>query len=81
MGHQAALSDMVACRVLMYNPMGWIPAASIASPTIVYYHYPPDPRFSAIPMIRRTARWWKPSRALSIYPVITQLSLPYKSTD
>ena len=72
---------MVACRLLMYSPMGCIPADSIASTTGGYFHSLPAPSFSVSPVIRRAAQWWNPSRNLIISPVTAQLSLPYKSTN
>ena len=56
MGCQATISTMVTFRLLMYTPMEWIPAASIASTTEGYSHYIPGPCFPVIPMIRRAAR-------------------------
>ena len=49
MGRQANISDMFACRLLIYTPMGWIPADSIDSTTNGYSHspnarvFPPSP--------------------------------------
>ena len=80
MGRQATLSAMVACRLLMYTLMGWSPAASIASTTKGYSHSPPAPRFVVFPIIRHAARWWNPSRTLSISPITTHLLLTYKIT-
>ena len=73
-------SAMVACRLLMYSIMGCSPADSSAATTRVYYHSPPAPRVSVIPVIRLAARWWNPSSNFSIDPVTTQLSLTYSST-
>ena len=39
----------VFCRVLMYTPMGWIPAVYITSSTSGYSHSPPAPRFPSSP--------------------------------
>ena len=72
---------MFACLLLMYIPMGWIPVTSISSTHDGYSQSPPAPRFSVIPVIRRAARWWNPSRTLSTFPVATQLSVTYKITD
>ena len=80
-GWQDTRSDMVAYRLLMYSPMGWIPTASIASTNGDYSHSPPAPRFSVSPVIRRASQWCKPSRTLSISPITIQLFLPYNSTD
>ena len=65
----------------MYTPMGLSPSASIASTNKGYYHSPPTPRFAVSPVICRSAWWWNPPRSLRIYPVTTQISLPYKSND
>ena len=81
MGQQATLSTMVACCLQMYTPMGWIPSASIVSTIEGYSHSPPALRFSIILVIYCAARWQNPYRTLSISPVTTQLSLPYKITD
>ena len=81
MGRNATLSDMVTYRLPMYTPMGWSPTASIDFTTKGYYHYPPASRFDVSPLIHHVARWWNPSRTLSISPVTTKLSLPYKSTN
>ena len=40
MGRQANISDMFACRLLMYTPMGWIPTDSIDSTTEGYSYSP-----------------------------------------
>ena len=64
MGRQATRSDMFACRLLIYLPMGWRPAASIASTTGGYSHSPPEPRFPVRPVVWLTCtvssrtRWW-----------------------
>ena len=71
---------MAACRILMYNLMGWSPVFSIAFNTKGYSHSSPVPLFSVIPVICRAARWWNPSRTLSISPFTTQLLLTYKIT-
>ena len=63
---QATLSDMVLCRLFMYTPMGWSPAASIASTTDGYSHSPPALLFSSIPVIRRAAQWWNPSSTMIV---------------
>ena len=81
LGRQATLYTMVTFRLLMYKFMGWIPAASIYSTNEGYPHYPPNPLFAVIPVIRHAAWWWNPSRNLSISPVTTQLLMLYKSTD
>ena len=65
----------------MYTLVGWSPAVSIAYTTKGYSHSPPASRFSVIPVIRRAAWWWNPSRTLRISPVTTQLLMTYKSTD
>ena len=54
---------MVAYRLMMYTPMGWIPTASIASNTKGYYHFTPD--------LRCSSWWWNPTGTLIIYPVTT----------
>ena len=72
---------MDVCRLLMYTMMGCILAASIASSNIGYSHSMPDTRFAVIPVIRRAARWRNSVKTLIIYPVNTQLLLPYSSTN
>ena len=60
--------------------MVWSPADSIASTLEGYYQYLPAHCSTVILMIRRTARWWKPSTTLRIYPNTTQLLILYKIT-
>ena len=76
MGRQATLSYIVACRLLIYTS----PAAYIASTTKGNYHSIPAPHFAVIPVICRAAQWWNPSRTLRIYPITTQILLPYRRT-
>ena len=84
MGHQATLSAMVACRLLMYTPIGWIPLASIASTTVGYSHSPPALCLAFITVICLAVCWWNPSSTLMIstlvYSIIWNQSLdPYYS--
>ena len=72
---------MVDLRLLMYTLMRLIPAAFIASTNEGYSHSPPALRFPVIHVIHCAAPWWNPATTLRISPVITQLSLPYNSTD
>ena len=81
MGQQTTLSAMVACCLLVYTPMGWIPTASIASTTEWYCQSTPAQCFTVISVIYRVAQWWNPYRTLSVSPVTTQLLLPYMSTN
>ena len=81
MGRQTTLFDMVACRLLIYTPMGWIPAVSIASTTKGKSHSPPALRSSVISVIRCSTWWWNSSRTMIISLVTTHIYLPYKSTD
>ena len=71
---------MVVYRLLMYTPMGWSRAASIASSNDGYSYYSHALSFSIIPVIYHAARWWNYIRTLIIYQVTTPLSLSYNST-
>ena len=72
---------MVVCCLLMYTLMGCSPAASTTSSTNGYFHSPPAPRFSVIPVIRCVAQWCNSIRTLGISPVTTQILLLYNIPD
>ena len=81
MGLHTTFSSMVACRLLIFSIMGFIPATSIAAAAGGYSHSPPSPRISVVPMILLDDQWWNPSSSFTISPVTTQLSLLYIITD
>ena len=70
---------MVACYLWIYSFIRHIPAASTVSATGGYSHYLSSFLWAVIIAILQAALWWNPSSTFSIYPVITQLSLPYVS--
>ena len=77
MGHQDTIYAMFACCLLMYTPIGCIPAASTAYTTKGYSHSLPAPHFAVSPVIRR-ANWWRSTyMTLIIYPINTQFLLTY----